>query len=295
MTPRKDRKIVLITGCSSGFGFLTAKLLASKGYKVYATMRDVDGRNKQKREELEASVADKSTLKVLDCNVLDEASIKAAVTKIIEIESCIDVLINNAGYALYGPIEFGKDDDIRKEFETDVLGYLRMIKAVLPHMRKQRSGLVINVGSMMSYFGVPQCGYYSAAKFAVRGLSEALLGEGYLFNIKVSVITPIGFSTDFLHRSLQVVTEPEKSGEYKVPFKDIIDHIDNFGTKSGDPASVAKKIAWILGKKNPPFLVPVGKFARAGSFLIKMLPNPMTFQRITAKLYDFKEQFKKVE
>lgn len=293
MKPRTDRRVVFITGCSSGFGFLTAKQLASSGYKVYATMRDIAGRNKQKREELEAAIPDKNALKVLECDVLDEASIQAAVIKVIETEGQVDVLVNNAGYGLYGPIELAKDDDIRKEFETNVLGYLRMIKAVMPHMRKQRSGYIINVGSMMALAGLPMCGYYSASKFAIRGLSEALLGEGYIFNIKVSLVCPMGYSTDFLHRSLQLVTDVESSGEYKPPFKDIVDHIDNFGRATGDPVAVAKKILSIINKKNPPFLVIVGKMGGIGNAIGKIV-SPRAWHKVIAKMYDFPHWLEKI-
>lgn len=279
-------KIVFITGCSSGFGYLTAKRLAQEGYKVYATMRDIEGRNKEKKEELEAVGAGSSTLKVLECDVLDEASIKASVAEVIAAESRIDVLVNNAGYGLYGPIELATDDVIRRQFETNVFGYMRVIKAIMPHMRKQRSGHIINVGSMMSLAGLPMCGYYCATKFAILGFSEALLGEAYLFNIKVSLVCPMGFSTDFLHRSLQLVTNIEASGEYKPAFKDIVEHIDNFGKKSGDPIVVATKIASIIRKKNPPFLVPVGKMAGFGIIAGKFA-SPRAWQKIIAKMYDF--------
>jgi short-subunit dehydrogenase len=286
MTKQKQAKIIFITGCSSGFGFLTAKLLAQAGFNVYATMRDIEGRNKQKKEELEAVVTSNGMLKVLECDVLDESSIKAAVSEVIAAESRIDVLVNNAGYGLYGPIELASDDDIRKQFESNVLGYMRVVKAVLPHMREKRSGHVINVGSMMSFAGLPMCGYYSATKFAILGFSEALLGEAYLFNVKVSVVFPMGFSTDFLHRSLQLVGEVDASGEYKPPFKDVVEHIDNFGKKSGDPAMVAKKIASIIGKKNPPFMVPVGKMARTGMLIGKFV-SPLAWHKVIAKMYDF--------
>ncbi len=293
MAPRKDRKIVFITGCSSGFGALTAKLLKSQGYTVYASMRDVDGRNKDKKQELE-SAPGSGKLEVPACDVLQEGSLDEAVKKIVATEGHIDVLINNAGYGLYGPIELAKDEDIAKIFETNVLGYMRSIKAVLPHMRKQRSGLIVNVGSMFSVFGSAMCGYYTATKFAVRGMSQALLGEGYLFNIKVSVIAPMGFGTDFLHRSLQLTSPIEQSGEYKVPFNDLVSNIDNFGAKSGEPAMVAAKIAWILSKKNPPFFVPCGKLGRLSTWFVKLFPT-FALQKMMANLYGFKHLLQKIE
>ncbi|MEX2682762.1 MAG: SDR family oxidoreductase [Candidatus Sigynarchaeota archaeon] len=292
MAPRKDRKVVFITGCSSGFGFLTAKLLKEKGYSVYASMRDVDGKNKNKKAELEAA-AGSGKLKVIECDVLDSKSVDAAVAKVVESEGRIDVLVNNAGFGLYGPIELAKDDDIEKIFETNVLGYMRTIKAVMPHMRKQRSGLIVNVGSMFSIFGAGMCGYYTATKFAVRGMSQALLGEGYLFNIKVSLIAPMGFITDFMHRSLQLTAPIEQSGEYKAAFSDLVGNVENFGAKTGDPGQVAKKIAWIIGKKNPPFFVPCGRLARLSSWFVKLFPT-LALQKMMAKQYNFKHLLEKV-
>jgi NAD(P)-dependent dehydrogenase (short-subunit alcohol dehydrogenase family) len=293
MAPRKDRQVVFITGCSSGFGSLTAKLLKSQGYTVYASMRDVDGRNKDKKQELDSAPGSGKII-IPACDVLEEGSVNETVNKIVAAEGRIDVLINNAGYGLYGPIELAKDEDIAKIFETNVLGYMRAIKAVLPHMRKQRSGLIVNVGSMFSIFGSAMCGYYTAAKFAVRGMSQALLGEGYLFNIKVSVIAPMGFSTDFLHRSLQLTSPIEQSGDYKAAFNELIGNIDNFGAKSGDPAMVAAKIAWILGKKNPPFFVPCGKLGRLTTWFVKLFPT-FALQKMMAKLYNFKHLLEKIE
>ncbi|HME51523.1 MAG TPA: SDR family oxidoreductase [Candidatus Lokiarchaeia archaeon] len=293
MSKQKQAKIVFITGCSSGFGYLTAKLLVEAGYKVYATMRDLDGRNKQKKEELEAAAAGNGVLKVLECDVLDETSVNAAVAEVIATESRIDVLVNNAGYGLYGPIELATDEVIRNQFETNVLGYIRVIKAVMPHMREHRGGHVINVGSMFSVMSLPMCGYYVATKYAIRGMSEALLGEGYLFNIRVSLVCPMGYGTDFLHRSLRFVTDVESSGEYKSSFKDIAENIDNFGKSSGDPIAVAKKIAAIIKKKNPPFLVFVGKFARMGYLLAKLLPI-RTMHKIIAKQNNFPHVLEKV-
>ena len=293
MAKQKQAKIVLIPGCSSGFGYLTAKLLAQAGYKVYATMRDTEGRNKQKKEELEAAAAGNGMLKVLECDVLDDASVKAAVAAVIAAESRIDVLVNNAGYGLYGPMELASDDIIRQQFETNVLGYMRVIKAVMPHMREKRGGHVINVGSMFAVMSLPMCGYYTATKFAIRGLSEALLGEGYLFNIKVSFVCPIGYNTDFLHRSLQFVTDIESSGEYKASFKEFAEHIDNFGKTSGDPVAVAMKIAGIIKKKNPPFMVPVGRLARVGQILSKIM-SIRTVQQIISKMYGFPHLLEKI-
>lgn len=287
---RDAAKVAMVTGCSSGFGSMIATELARKGFTVYATMRDVGGRNKEKKAELEATVPKGDVLHVLECDVLDGRSVQAAVDEIMAKEGRIDVLVNNAGYGLYGPIETGGDEAIRKVFDTNVLGYMRTIKAVLPGMRARRGGHVINVGSVMGALGLPHCGLYSMTKFAVRGMSEALLGEGYLFNVKVTLVAPMGYNTDFLHRSLQLTVPVEDSGEYKVSYNDIVENIDNFGKNTGDPRNVALAVARVAGKRSPPFLVPVGKLARSSLLFIKLFPT-LRLQKVMAKVFGFTNLF----
>ena len=256
-------------------------------------MRDINSRNKEKMEKLKADVGNSSdNLEIIEVDVLKPSTIKSAVDDVIDREKKIDVLVNNAGYGLFGPVEFGEMDRIEHMFDTNVLGYIRMIQEVMPHMREKRHGKIINVASMMSVLGLPNIGYYSATKFAVRGFSQALLGEAYLFNIKVSVIAPMGYNTKFLSSSLQKLVEPEESGEYETSYANLIDNLDNFGRKSGKPVDVAKKIMKVIRKKNPPFIVPVGKYARTGLFLSKFM-SPLMMQKMMAMLYGFDKMFKK--
>lgn len=286
--PNQGVKVIFITGCSSGFGYLTAKTLAKKGYKVYASMRNVETRNKGKKEELESFSANEGKfLKVVECDVLSVNSVNAAIKTVVDAEGRIDVLVNNAGYALYGPIELAEEKDVKKMFDTNVYGYVRTIRAVLPHMRAQRSGQIINVSSIMGEVGLPYCGYYNATKFAVVSLSEALLGECYLFDINVSIIEPVGFGTDFLGRSMKLTSDPDEDTEYKRTYGYFIKNIDKFGGKS-NPQQVADKIAWMVKKGKTPFRVPVGRFARAGTFLDKWL-HPRSTQKLVSSIYGFKE------
>ncbi|MHA1681700.1 MAG: SDR family oxidoreductase [Promethearchaeota archaeon] len=296
MSSKKDKKVVFITGCSSGFGYLAARRLARDGHVVYATMRDVSTRNKGVKEDLEqfASESDPSLeIKVVECDVLDVSSVNAAVQAMVDSEGRVDVLVNNAGYGLIGPVECAPEDKIRHQFDTNVFGVIRTIKAVLPHMRARRSGLIINVSSVGGRLGIPLEGIYCATKFAVEGLSEALLGECYLFGINVTLLEPHAFGTGFMGRSLKLVAEPSETGEYSGPFGYFTENITKFVHKKSDPREVADKISWIVKQKNPPFRVPVGPNARRDSTFAKII-KPLTLQKMAARMYGMKDLFKKV-
>ena len=291
---KQNPKVLFITGCSSGFGYHAAKELARRGHKVYASMRDIVSRNETKKAELESFASDnKLFLNVLECDVTDTESVEAAITTVIDNENRIDVLVNNAGYGIYGPLEFYDDEKARNAFETNVYGYIRTIRAVMPQMRKQRSGLIINVSSIMGKLGMPIMGFYNATKFAVEGLSEALLGECYLFGIKVSVVEPHMFATNFAGTSAKMMTEPDDTDEYKSAFHALLDKQGNLINPKSGPDEVARKIAWVISKKNPPFRVPVGKNARRDMFFARFM-NPLTLQKIAAKLYGLGDAFKKM-
>jgi NAD(P)-dependent dehydrogenase (short-subunit alcohol dehydrogenase family) len=294
MATKQNPKVVFITGCSSGFGYHAAKELARRGYKVYASMRDITARNESKKTELETFAGDaKLFLSVLECDVSDTGSVEAAIKTVIDNENRIDVLVNNAGYGIYGPLEFYDDERARASFETNVYGYIRAIRAVLPQMRKQRSGLIINVSSVLGKLGLPIMGFYNATKFAVEGLSESLLGECYLFNIKVSVVEPHMFATNFAGSSAKMMAEPDDTGEYKTAFHALLDKQGNLINPKSGPDEVARKIAWVIGKKNPPFRVPVGKNARRDIFFARFM-SPLALQKIAAKLYGLGDAFKKM-
>lgn len=172
--------IVLITGASSGIGAASARLLVDAGYTVYATGRDV-----QKLEPLAALGC-----RILPLDVTDEASMQAAVDSILAAEGRIDILINNAGYGQYGALEVLPLDLMRQQFETNVFGLMRLTQIVLPSMRRQRRGRIINISSMAAYFTFPGGGIYHASKHAVNALSDALRFEVEGFGIDVVTIEP---------------------------------------------------------------------------------------------------------
>ena len=295
MGKSNEKKIIFITGTSSGFGYLTAKTLAEKEHKVYASMRNIDSRNKEKREELEAFGKENGLfLKVLECDVLSTDSVNEAIKAVIDAEDRIDVLVNNAGYGLSGPIEFTSDETLHHMFDTNVYGTVRTIKAVLPKMREQRDGLIINLSSVVGQISIPMEGLYCASKAAVEGLSEALLGEGYLFNIKVVVVQPHAFGTDFMGRSMKTAVEPAESDEYEKPFQVFMDKMENMVNPKSSPQEVADKIAMIIKKNGKvSFRQPVRKNARRDLFFSKLL-DPLTLQKMAAKMYGLGDIFKKI-
>ena len=181
--------VVLITGCSSGFGLLAALQFARKGDQVYATMR-----NPAKAGELEkAKSEEKLAIEVLQLDVTDEASVTNAVRQVIDAAGRIDVLVNNAGIGAHGPIEETDDDEAKEIFETNFFGALRTIRAVLPQMREQKSGTIVNVSSLAGRVSPPFDGIYSASKFALESATEALHFEVHPFGIRMVLVEPGGF------------------------------------------------------------------------------------------------------
>jgi len=193
--------IVLITGASSGIGHAAANLFAQRGWRVAATMRTPsDG----------AALEMQKGIKVLPLDVTDTDSVEAAVATTLEHFGRIDVVVNNAGYGLFGPFETATDEQIRRQFATNVEGIFAVTRAVLPAMRHQGSGTIINVASLGGLIALPFFSLYSATKFAVVGFTESLSFELAPLGIRAKVIAPGGVATDFTGRSMaRTFTEGE--------------------------------------------------------------------------------------
>ncbi len=187
----KNYRTVLITGCSSGIGEATALTLARKGFTVYAAMRDAANRG-QKLRDFATKESLKSYTPTID--VTDQDSIDRAIKTIKE---PIDILVNNAGFGTIGPVEEFSIDEVKKQYDTNIFGMLRMIKAVAPPMRARGSGLIINISSINGLIPFPLWGIYSSSKYAVESLSESLRFELKHFGVDVSLIEPGSFLTDF--------------------------------------------------------------------------------------------------
>jgi NAD(P)-dependent dehydrogenase (short-subunit alcohol dehydrogenase family) len=188
------KKVAVVTGSSTGIGLETSLALARNGFLTCATMRDL-----KKSNEIE-SIARKENIpiKAFEMNVDDDDSVNKAITKIVNEFGRTDILVNNAGYGLFGAMEDFTMDEIKKQFETNVFGVMRVIQNVLPTMRQQQSGIIINVSSMSGLAGIPSQSVYSATKFAVEGMSEALSYELEPFGIKTVLIEPGVINTEFV-------------------------------------------------------------------------------------------------
>src|SRR5262245_1171171 len=184
-------KVILITGTNSGFGWLASKSSAAEGHKVYATMRETKGRNADKAKALA-----QANIEVLDVDVTDGKSVKDAVATVIEKEGRIDVLVNNAGISAIGITEAFTEVDLDKVINVDLKGPWRTIKAVLPQMRKQKEGLIINVTSVLGRFSSPFMSVYNSAKFGLEGLTEGLHYEVRPLGVDVVMIQPGAFPTE---------------------------------------------------------------------------------------------------
>jgi NAD(P)-dependent dehydrogenase (short-subunit alcohol dehydrogenase family) len=193
LTQAQMKKTVFITGASVGFGKATVKLFHEKGWNVVATMRS---------PENETELSALSDVLVIRLDVTDKASIGAAVQAGIRRFGPIDVLVNNAGYGTLGALEFASDEVIKQQFDVNVFGLIDVTKAVLPGMRAQQSGVIINVSSIGGQVTFPFCALYHATKFAVEGLTESLQYELNPFGIRTKIVEPGGYKTDFAGRSM---------------------------------------------------------------------------------------------
>lgn len=209
-------KNILITGCSSGFGYESAKYLAKKGHHVYATMRNVSGKNKQPASELKNFAQDQNlSINVLEMDVTSDKSVVAAVAQI----SKVDVLINNAGFGYGGPIESFSSDEVLAQLDLNIVGTIRTAKAVLPMMRAQKSGLIIQVSSGAGRGSFPGFGVYHASKWGLEGMSESMRYELAPLGIDVVIVEPGPFSTNFFG-NIVTPKNSEIANDYK--------HVDEF-------------------------------------------------------------------
>jgi NAD(P)-dependent dehydrogenase (short-subunit alcohol dehydrogenase family) len=190
------KKVVLITGTNSGFGYLTAKGVAERGHTVYATMRDTHGRNSEKAIELKST----ENINVLDLDVTNSEGVKKALAEVIEKEGRLDVLVNNAGYFGGGLAESYTAEDLEKMYDVNVKGTWRTIKSSLPQMRKQGEGLIINTSSGLGRFSAPFMTVYNSTKFAVEGLTEGLHYEVRPLGVDVVMVQPGAFPTEIFSK-----------------------------------------------------------------------------------------------
>lgn len=266
-------KVVLITGGSSGIGKTVGNYLSAKGYNVYGSSR-----NPQKITD--------SLFPLVAIDVRNSQTIQQAVQEIIDKEGKIDVLINNAGVGITGPVEEIPLDEIQNNFHTNVFGPIEMMKAVLPFMRQQKSGLIINVTSIAGYMGLPYRGIYSASKGALELITESIRMEVKPFNIKVTNVAPGDFATDIASRRFHAPVLEDSP--YKEIYSQQLATIDTHVNDGGDPAEMAKAIDEIIQTKNPKIHYKVGAFMQKFSiFLKKVLPDTV-YEKILMNHYKIK-------
>jgi len=190
----EKQNIAVVTGSSTGIGFETSLLLARNGFYTYATMRDL-----QKSNKIEQIAHNENLpLKVLPLDVNNDMSVRNAIQKILDEKEKVDILVNNAGYGLFGALEDISLDEIKRQFDTNLFGAMRTIKEILPTMRKQKNGIIINVTSIAGVVGIPAECIYVSSKFALEGLSESISYELQPFGIKVILVEPGVINTNFI-------------------------------------------------------------------------------------------------
>ncbi|MBB5711139.1 oxidoreductase [Sphingomonas xinjiangensis] len=237
----------LITGCSTGFGRALAELLIRRGERVFASARDP--------EQLANLVDGHPNARALRLDVTSNADIAAAAT-IVEASGGVDVLVNNAGYGYLTAFEEGEEAGYRAQFETNLFGLIAMTKAVLPAMRARGSGHIVNVASVGGLVGNPGSSYYAATKFGVVGLSEALSKEVGPLGIKVTVVEPGPFRTDWAGRSLQ---SEGRIDAYAETVHRRLDEVAGYsGRQPGDPVRAAEAIVQAVDSAEPPLNLILG-------------------------------------
>jgi NAD(P)-dependent dehydrogenase (short-subunit alcohol dehydrogenase family) len=246
-----EKKVWFITGSSAGIGRELAETALEKGYRVAATAR---------RPEVLRDLTEKypETALAVKLDVTNREDVRAAVANTLEKFGRIDVVVNNAGYGLVGALEEPGDEQIREQFETNVFGVLNVLRGTLPVLREQKSGHVINVSSGLGFFAYPSYGYYSATKFAVQGLSEALAQETAALGIKVTIAEPGGTRTDFIAKG---VVKPEHPLPEDYPSTAAL--VEMFNERDGqqysDPRRLAEVLIEIAELENPPLHLPLGE------------------------------------
>jgi len=268
------KKVILITGISSGFGKQTARLLAGKGHNVYGTVR--------KEAEKEKGV------NYLKMDLMDYASVRIAVASVLEKEGRIDVLINNAGMHTGGPIETSSAENIKLQMDTNFLGMVNLTKEVLPVMRIQGGGTIINFSSIGGLMGLPFQAFYSAGKFAIEGFSEALRMEVRQFNIKIVLINPGDFHTNNSANRRNFLAPTGSDDPYQEQYLKTMAIIEKDETGGWEPQVLAKRLVGIVESKNPHHRYIIASFEQKLAVALKYILPGKLFMMILTDHYKIK-------
>ena len=239
-------KIALVTGSSSGIGFETSLALARNGFHTFATMRDLS-----KDEEIKQIIKKEDlSIEILELDVDSEESVNQAIKTIFEKKGRIDVLVNNAGYGMWGTVEDVSIDEFKEQFETNFFSIIRLIQKVAPIMRKQGSGNIVNISSVAGRIGFPVSPAYISSKFALEGLSESLRFELMPFGINVIIIEPGVIKTNFFD-SMKMSEKSQQNSTYKEITDKVISGVKMMAEMGTHPKEVANVVIKTLGEEKP--------------------------------------------
>ena len=241
---------ILVTGSSSGFGRLIVETLAREGYTVFASMREVAGKNVAAVLELgDLAQREHLSLHVVEMDVTDDASVEQAIESIVGMTGRLDVVVNNAGVEYSGPLEAFTLDQAQNQFDTNVFGVLRVNRAALPHMRRQGRGLLVQIGSVAGRLVVPFAGLYTATKFALEGLTESYRDELAPFGIDAAIVEPGTYPTSISVKQVSAA-DTERAALYQDAFEVFTNQFfaENRSSTPPDPQEVADAVAGLIGK-----------------------------------------------
>ncbi len=273
---RSDRKVILVTGASSGIGKACAVHLAQADYHVYGTTR--------KSPDRVAKDLPSSQLNMIQMDVRDDLSVHRGIDSIIKEAGRLDVVVNNAGFGITGPIENTSIDEAKDQFETNFFGLLRVCNTVLPIMRNQGSGYIINISSIGGLIGLPFQGLYSASKFAVEGLTEALYKEVRSFGIRVVLIEPGDFFTAFT-ANRKKTARAETDPAYKNRFEQTLRIIESDEKNGASPEKVARLLVKIIRYSDPRLRYRVGYLPQKIAVTLKKFLPQKLFDQIIMQHY----------
>ncbi len=263
-------KVVLITGGSSGIGKSIGEFLHQKGFVVYGTSRNP--------EKITNSI-----FPLVALDVRDKQSIVNCVAEVIQKSGRLDIVINNAGVGITGPIEEIPTEEIRNNFETNLFGPIEVMKAVLPQMREQKSGLIINITSIAGYMGLPYRGIYSASKGALELITEALRMEVKSFGIQITNVAPGDFVTNIAAGRYHAPVE--KGSAYEVPYGNTLKEMDSHVDSGSNPNEMAEAIFAIIQTDKPKVHYKVGAFMQKFSIVLKRILPDTVYERMLMNHY----------
>lgn len=274
-------KVVLVTGASSGIGKAIAHALASRGCRVYGTSRAV--KPGVYNEIFSPGDKNDGFIRMIQLDVCSEESVKMAVSLVLKEEGTIDILINNAGFGIAGSVEDTTIEEAHNQFDTNFFGVLRMCRNVIPIMRENKNGLIINISSVAGLISIPFQSMYSSSKYAVEALTEAMRIEVKPFGINVSMVEPGDTKTGFTEKRVYAVGA-NKDSAYNMKFEKSINSMEKSELNGPGPDKIVQAVIKIINMKNPPIRITAGFSYKLIVFLKRILPSRFV-SYVVSKIY----------